>query len=43
MLVGIRKEIKAEENRVCMSPAGVEVMVANGHRVLVEKGDGGQP
>ena len=25
MLVGILKEIKAEENRVCMTPAGVEV------------------
>mgnify|MGYP001146249094 CR=1 FL=1 len=40
MLVGILKEIKAEENRVCMTPAGVEVMVANGHRVLVEKNAG---
>ena len=37
MLVGILKEIKAEENRVCMTPAGVEVMIANGHSVLVEK------
>jgi alanine dehydrogenase len=37
MLVGILKEIKAEENRVCMTPAVVEVMIANGHSVLVEK------
>ena len=37
MLIGILKEIKTEENRVCMTPAGVEVMVANGHAVLVEK------
>jgi alanine dehydrogenase len=36
MLVGVLKEIKVEENRVCMTPAGVEVMVANGHSVLVE-------
>lgn len=36
MYVGILKEIKTEENRVCMTPAGVEVMVANGHQVLVE-------
>lgn len=36
MLVGILKEIKNEENRVCMTPSGVEVMVANGHQVLVE-------
>ena len=29
MIVGILKEIKAEENRVCMTPAGVEVMIQN--------------
>ncbi len=42
MIVGILKEIKTEENRVCMTPAGAEVMVQNGHTVLVEKsaGDG---
>ena len=37
MIVGILKEIKVEENRVCMTPAGVEVMRQNGHTVLVEK------
>jgi alanine dehydrogenase len=37
MIVGILKEIKAEENRVCMTPAGAEVMVQSGHTVLVEK------
>ena len=36
MIVGILKEIKTEENRVCMTPAGVEVMKANGHQILVE-------
>ncbi|MCB2149053.1 MAG: alanine dehydrogenase [Deltaproteobacteria bacterium] len=40
MIVGILKEIKAEENRVCMTPAGVEVMKMNGHTVLVEKSAG---
>ncbi|MBT8368168.1 MAG: alanine dehydrogenase, partial [Deltaproteobacteria bacterium] len=40
MLVGILKEIKTEENRVCMTPAGVEVMLANGHSVLVERNAG---
>jgi alanine dehydrogenase len=40
MIVGILKEIKTEENRVCMTPAGVEVMISNGHKVLVEKGAG---
>jgi alanine dehydrogenase len=40
MIVGILKEIKAEENRVCMTPAGVEVLKQNGHTVLVEKDAG---
>jgi len=37
MIVGILKEIKVQENRVCMTPAGVEVMKLNGHNLLVEK------
>jgi alanine dehydrogenase len=40
MKVGILKEIKTEENRVCMTPAGVEVMKMNGHEMLVEKNAG---
>ncbi len=40
MIVGILKEIKAEENRVCMTPAGAEVMAQNGHTVLVEQSAG---
>lgn len=36
MIVGILKEIKVAENRVCMTPAGVEVMSKNGHVILVE-------
>lgn len=40
MIVGILKEIKAEENRVAMTPAGVEVMQHNKHTVLVEKDAG---
>ncbi len=40
MIVGVLKEIKAEENRVCMTPAGVEIMLQNGHTVLVEKNAG---
>jgi alanine dehydrogenase len=34
MKVGVLKEIKAEENRVSMTPAGVEVMKQNGHTIL---------
>ncbi|MFO8164107.1 MAG: alanine dehydrogenase [Desulfatiglandales bacterium] len=40
MIIGILKEIKEEENRVCMTPAGVEVMKQNGHTILVEEGAG---
>ena len=40
MIVGILKEIKARENRISMTPAGVEVLTQNGHTLLVEK-DGG--
>ena len=36
MIIGILKEIKTEENRVCMTPSGVEVMKSHGHQVLVE-------
>jgi len=40
MIVGILKEIKTEEYRVSMTPAGVEVMKQNGHALLVEKNAG---
>lgn len=40
MIVGILKEIKAEENRVSMTPAGAEVLKQNGHTVLVEASAG---
>ena len=40
MIVGVLKEIKAEENRVCMTPAGVEILKGKGHTVLVEKDAG---
>ena len=40
MKVGVLKEIKAKENRVAMTPAGVELMVAHGHQVFVEAAAG---
>lgn len=40
MKVGILKEIKVMEKRVCMVPTGVATMVANGHQVFVETGAG---
>lgn len=40
MIVGVLKEIKAEENRVAMTPAGVEIMTHRGHEILMEAGAG---
>jgi alanine dehydrogenase len=40
MIIGILKEIKVAENRVCMTPAGVEVMIQHRHQVLVEQNAG---
>lgn len=36
MKVGVVRELKAYENRVAMTPAGVSAMVKAGHEVLVE-------
>jgi len=41
MIVGVPKEIKDNENRVAMIPAGVQSLVGCGHTVLVERGAGG--
>ena len=40
MIVGIPKEIKDNENRVAAIPAGVQALVARGHKVVVQKGAG---
>ncbi len=36
MVIGIPKEIKAEETRVAITPSGVAALVTHGHRVVVE-------
>lgn len=36
MLVGVPKEIKNNENRVAMTPAGVHELVARGHQVMIQ-------
>ncbi len=36
MIIGVLKEIKTKENRVAMTPAGVEMMVDHKHTVNVE-------
>lgn len=40
MVIGVPKEIKANENRVALVPAGAEVLVGDGHQVLIEKSAG---
>ena len=40
MIIGVVKEIKNNENRVALTPAGVVSFVQAGHKVLVEKGAG---
>ena len=36
MLIGIPKEIKNNENRVAITPAGVLTLVSAGHKVMIE-------
>lgn len=40
MLIGVPKEIKTNENRIALVPAGAEALVRAGHTVFVEKGAG---
>src|SRR5450759_78944 len=40
MKIGIPKEIKTNENRVSLVPAGAEALVSAGHTVIVETGAG---
>ena len=40
MKIGVPKEIKTNENRVALVPAGAEALVASGHTVMIEKGAG---
>ncbi len=40
MRVGVVREIKPQENRVALTPAGCDRLVASGHEVLLEAGAG---
>lgn len=40
MIIGIPKEIKNNENRVAITPAGVDAFVRAGHQVIIETGAG---
>jgi len=36
MIIGVPKEIKNNENRVALTPAGAKELVAHGHKVYVQ-------
>jgi alanine dehydrogenase len=40
MKIGVPKEIKNNENRVAMTPAGVLELVKHGHQVMIQEGAG---
>jgi alanine dehydrogenase len=40
MIIGIPKEIKTDEYRIAMLPVGAQLLVSDGHTVLVEKSAG---
>jgi alanine dehydrogenase len=40
MIIGVPKEIKNNENRVAVTPAGVHALIKAGHQVLIERGAG---
>lgn len=40
MIIGVSKEIKNNENRVGLTPAGADSLIKAGHKVLIEKSAG---
>jgi len=40
MIIGVPKEIKNNENRVAITPAGVAALAGAGHRVVIQEGAG---
>ena len=42
MIIGLPREIKDNENRVGLVPAGVRALTGAGHRVVVEHDAGGR-
>ncbi len=40
MIIGVPKEIKNNENRVALTPAGAEALCAAGHTLFIEQGAG---
>ena len=40
MIIGIPREIKSDEYRVALLPVGAEILISEGHQVLIETGAG---
>jgi alanine dehydrogenase len=40
MIIGVPKEVKVDEHRVALTPAGVRELTTHGHRVLIERDAG---
>ena len=40
MKIGVPKEIKAQENRIGLTPESVKSLVSNGHEILIENNGG---
>ena len=40
MIIGVPKEVKTDENRVALTPAGVREFASLGHQVLIETSAG---
>jgi len=40
VIIGVPKEIKNNENRVAITPAGVQAFINNGHTIVIEKSAG---
>ena len=40
MIIGVPKEIKTNENRIALVPAGCDALVSAGHTVYIEQGGG---
>ena len=40
MVIGVPKEIKANENRVALLPVGAQMLIKNNHKVVVETNAG---
>jgi alanine dehydrogenase len=40
LIIGIPKEVCYQEKRICLTPDAVFAVVANGHKIIIEKGAG---